>query len=317
MSKPTWIHIGFPKCASTSLQRDFFVKSAQISYVGRSDDWHDLRESQHIFLMKLATLDDAHYQLCENEVKIGLKTALAAQSGVVDVISDELLVSSYRPYLRGIPVADSYLIMHRLKEIFPDAKILMVIRDQVKFLSSMIGQLMRNNHVVFDADDFMNEHMQFAKQGLGSFLNLIDYNRIYEMYAGLFGADNIHLVLLESLAKEPERQMDYLLQKMGLDTEISRDSVLLGKHNTRATNVELWNYKYRNSVVKRFIPKWMRRVLRGGVASFSTKQNVHVDFSKADLAFLSEFYGPGNRRLEEQTGLDLHSAGYLMGEGGV
>lgn len=314
MEKQTWIHVGFPKCASTSLQRDFFAKSEKICFIGRSDDWHGLRKSCHNSLMALATLDEAQYKSRKKTLEQQIKTSLAEQDGVVNIVSDELLVSFYRPYLRGIPVADVYLVAKRLKSIFPDAKILMVIRNQIQFLSSMLGQLMRNNRVVFDMDDFFAQHKSFVEQGVGSFLHLADYNRTYGVYSELFGAENIEIVLLENLGKSPRKVIGSLLERMGVNEEIDIEEVLPGKQNSRTTADELVRYRYRGfRNVTRFVPSDLRKIAIGILSKLGASSEIKKEFSKEDLDFLDHFYGFGNRALQEATGLDLDGFGYPMG----
>jgi hypothetical protein len=134
------------------------------------------------------------------------------------------------------------------------------------------------------------------------------------MYAALFGSENIHVMLLESFSQDPEVQTDLLLQKMGLAKEIRRDDVLLGRKNTRTTHGELVGYKYRDLGVKRFVPMWLRKMIKNCLVASAENKSVRVEFSDEDLEFLSGFYGPGNLLFQGKTGLDLCSAGYPMGE---
>jgi len=314
MEKQTWIHIGFPKCASTSLQQDFFAKSDKISYLGRSDDCHGLRESHHHLLMALATLDDAQYQLRRMSIEQQIKNFFTAENGMIEVVSDELLVSAYRPYLSGIPVADSYLVAQRLKSIFPNAKILMVIRNQIKFLSSMMGQLMRNNGVIYNMEDFFSAHKGYAENGCGSFFHLADYNRIYQIYTGLFGAENIEVVCLEELAKNPEKVIDYLLRRMGLNGIVNREDVLPGKKNTRTSSVDLLRIRCgRLRNIYKLVPRDVRQKALNAFSKFGPKSDVTMNFSQEDLLFLESFYGVGNRSLQKATGINLVGFDYPIG----
>lgn len=316
MEKQTWIHVGFPKCGSTSLQRDFFAKSNKICYIGRFDDWHGLRESHHKPLLALATLDESQYRIRKQEIEREIKCYLEQEDGIINIISDEVLVSSCRPYLNTIPAADSYMVAQRLKSIFPEAKILMVIRNQVMFLSSMMGQIIRNNRLIFDLDNFFTTHRSFAEQGLGSFLHMVDYQKIHQIYAELFGTENVEVILLEEIGGKPESVMDRLLRRMGLNDYISLKEVLPGRQNTRATKGELMGYKYPKirSIASIFSPHFIRKAVVSLLSHIGWwEAEIKKQFSDEEMIFLDRFYATGNHYIQKTTGLDLSAYGYPLG----
>lgn len=313
MNNNIWIHVGFPKCASTSLQMDFFASLQEINYIGRHDDCNVLRQSHHSPLVALATLDEVQYQRRKCQIVNSLKKAIDNRKAQVTVISDEILVSSsYRPYIYTVPVADNTLVAKRLFEIFPEAKILMIIRNQVNFVSSMIAQLMRNNLIKIDHRKFFDLHMKYACEEQGSFFYLVDYNAIYDMYTRIFGKNNIHIMCLENFSKDSEKSMSELSELMGLSNDVFDKKKDLSKRNIRASEFEIFVQKNQSffATVGRFIPQRFRHFLRKRLADAYSSKPIEVKFNEEQISFLHNFYGPGNFELQKKTNIRLDLLGY-------
>ena len=313
MSQPTFIHIGFPKCASTSLQRDLFSQCPHIDYLGRDDNWKSTRAGGHRHILQLATLDNLHYRSRKDEIAKNINACFSGDPDKLRVVSDELFVSTYRPYTSGIPVADSMSVAERLHDLFPEAHILMLIREQVGFWNSMIPQLVRNNRITIDADKFFEFHKSYAETGCGSFFLLADYNAIYQLYANLFGKDRVHVMLLEDLARSPGKFTADLVNLLGLWEKIDVDQYALLRHNTRATRFEMLSIKF-NNIYKPLYPlaKVIPKMVRRAITAPLKRRAVRAVSTPEHIAFLRKFYAPGNRELAQATGLDLATAGYPM-----
>jgi hypothetical protein len=312
MANQTWIHIGFPKCASTSLQRGFFAKCPCLDFVGRDDNWQKNVPSHHLPLLQLGTLDEVHYQRNRQQIEDSLLGSFR-EGDFTRVLSDEILVSGRRPYLRTIPVADPQLVADRLHSLFPEAEILMIIRNQVTFLESMAAQLIRNNKVRLDLDDFYTLQRRHAEQGCGSFFDLPDYYAIFDLYEQTFGKGRVHVILLEDLGRKPLETMSQLIEWMGLTQRVHPEDYLPERQNTRATHLELYEAKYRKYYKKALncVPLPLRRAVTVPAKKFLARMTtIKYTFSPEQLAFLDSFYGPGNEKLEAATGCALAAAGY-------
>lgn len=115
MDKPVWIHIGMPKCASTSFQKGFFAACPEIDFIGRNDHVLGL-PSRHKPLLALGSLDKLGYQANKEKIKQELFESFSHEKSIrVRVLSDEIIGSAYRPFVQTIPVADIYQSATRLK----------------------------------------------------------------------------------------------------------------------------------------------------------------------------------------------------------
>ncbi len=314
MSPSTFIHIGFPKCASTSLQRDLFLRCPHIDFVGRNDDWNRNQEGGHRYILQLATLDNPHYWEIKDEVARNIESCFSGDERQVRVVSDELFVSAYRPHMSGIPVMNLTSVAERLRDLFPGAQILMVIRDQVSFWNSMLAQLMENNRIVVDVDFFFESHKEYAEMGCGSFFTLADYNAVYELYASMFGRDRVHVLLLEDLVRSPHDFMAHLMDLWGLSEEVDLDRYSLGRHNTRNRQPKL--LAQYPGVFKRLKPlrKVIPRAVEDAIRSRLKKVPSDRITAPEQIEYIRRYYAPGNRALAEATGLDLAARGYPMGD---
>lgn len=310
MSSRTFIHVGFPKCASTALQETFFATCRDISYVGRRK--YADGGSGHEHLLRLATLDDLAYEQVKGDIQCGLLASFNDDAGKVRVISDELLVSTYRPYLSGIPVADRRSIVFRLREVFPEAHILMIVRNQLGFVASMISQLMRNNRTTFDIEQFVDSHLDYMEHGCGSFFLLADYYSVFRMYEKAFGEGGVHVMPLELLTENPEDFMRQLVELLGLSGRINSAKHIPSKLNQRATAFEIWCKRHPRLV--RHIKKGLPSRLHASLRRIFSKEMIQPTFTQRQQQRLESFYGPGNQKLADATGLDLAAAGYPLPE---
>lgn len=310
MSQSTFIHIGFSKCASTLLQEDFFTQCPQIEYLGRTKKHKG--QGKHKYLTQLATLDNYNYTQKKHEIIHNIKSAFASCSpDKVAVVSDEALVaSSYSPYLIGIPRADRQSLAERLHDVFPDAHIVMIIRNQMSFYGSMLGQLMRNNETSIRDERFTKLHLEYLRNGYGSFFLMADYCSVYRIYESLFGKDNVHVILFEDLIKDPPGFVKRLTEMMGISDKIDVADYALVSRNKRATRFEIWckSHPKLMSVLRGLTPGFVRRILD----RVSQIHQIWPTLSSEQEEFLRAQYSPGNRELAELTGLDLATAGYPM-----
>lgn len=177
------LHIGYHKTATTWMQQRLFVPEHGYLQIARHPDvW------KHVVGPHGLTFDPS-----------GMKAVIARgltalPEGKVPVISSEII--SGHPFFGGI---GSDVYARRLKEIAPDARILISIRSQMRILTSVYMQyLMRggtSKPEVFFAGDpelgfygFRPEHFE--------------YDRLVGLYQDLFGAENVHVTTQERLVRD-------------------------------------------------------------------------------------------------------------------
>jgi hypothetical protein len=214
--KIRYIHIGFPKCASTTLQLDFFGKHPQLLHlgVGYNKDsvyWekHIDRDVTNALEMELRYKKDLVYD-AERVKKVFQKYFDIADKdsnvSAVGISSEHL---SYT-FTTDIDVTQK---AERLLDIFgPDTKIIIFIREQNDFIKSMYAEYIRCGYIhTFD----VYLEYTYALQDLNFLSDLLYYN-IYKLYSDLFGAHNIYITPFERLKDDPKNIQKELCNFLGI-----------------------------------------------------------------------------------------------------
>lgn len=183
-NSPLLIHVGYHKTGTTWLQRVLF--QPEFGY-------RPVMEHAEIFDRIVRP-----HGLCFNSSPV--RDDLAARRGLgapgqVDLISSEILCGN--PLNGG---RESDVLAYRLKEIAPDAKILLTIREQKRALTSVYMQHLNRCGTLgtreFFADDPVIGYVAFAPEHL-------EYHRLVSLYRQLFGDENVKVMLQEKLGRAP------------------------------------------------------------------------------------------------------------------
>lgn len=201
LSHPLLIHIGYHKTATTWLQEHLF-RNAALGFAVRNGADRILRE----FVTRPPfAFDPARTQA--TLLKHGLDMPVTAQ---VAVITQERLSGS--PHTGGY---DSQTIANRLNQVFPEARILIVIREQQAMILSGYKQYVRNG----------------GRQSLGLYLSppdnganhipafryeFFEYHQLIQYYQALFGPDRVLVLPYELFVKTPRDFVERILSFCGL-----------------------------------------------------------------------------------------------------
>ena len=182
----TLIHIGYHKTASTWLQHELFDKEEY--GFKRFFSKKEIRED-------LITVNSLVFNA---QVIKDKDQKLTASSNLVSVLSNERL--SGNPHSGGY---DSKEIAQRLKASFPDAKILIVIREQESAIASSYLQ-----YVKFGGACSLKDYLEPPHRG-GPILPLFDfeffnYYNLVKEYTELFGKDNVLILPFELFKEKPQ-----------------------------------------------------------------------------------------------------------------
>jgi hypothetical protein len=213
------IHIGFHKTASTALQEHVFGDPAT-GFVR----WAEDRKLAHPYLVCHSPLapipDQARDEL------LGLDAAAKA-GGKCLVVSHERL-SGY--YATG--GFDSAAIARRMAEAFPEARILIVVREQRAMLESFYSQYVSDGGVLPFAK-FMRPMPQTRLRAPGFDPDFLLYDRLVQLYRGLFGADRVLVLPFELLKARPGEYVRRIGDHCGLTIGEDRFAAGLPRTNER------------------------------------------------------------------------------------
>lgn len=297
------IHPGFIKTGTTSLQEFLLHVHPQVHAFGHPHQSAlDARISRG--MRRIEGFDDDPADL-----RGALADAVAAcPAGREPVLSDETLTAD--PLLTAATA-------RRLRDHFPDARILFTLRRQEDMVRSFYG---RHGRVLANAPaPFADRHVSFPNWLEHAFANfpagvlgVADYARTIDIYRKLFGAERIAIVLLEDWMADAAAFADRLSAILGIDAVATRR--LLGSRRTHAQDTtRLVRY---DRLLKRFpaagrvfvrLPRGAGalggRWLKGGDAQ-------RIEFPPGRLEQLRDLYRQGNRELIHAYGLPLRERSY-------
>lgn len=298
--KPDVIYIGYQRAGSTFL-RSYFSHHPDIV-------WTKTRE-YFCFDEKFKSAEpyydaDGHKeaQKCYIDMYEGLASGYVWTSGAIpDIVSPGLPIDG-----RGF-YADPVEIARRIKEKAPDAKILMVLRNQVDWLRSNylyhIGPLPKGRKKFADYLSTLS-----GKSVLLSGLFHITVGAYYE----LFGKERVHVMFLEQIAENRDAALGRLCGFLGVPyVDLPRDKE---ERNMSAGNA-VGNAIRAFSALK--APPGARTILR----PFSSRIKAivrKVPFFHSDVLsydekrFIESFYSASNYQTSKLIGVDLGNYGYPL-----
>ena len=182
-TSPLLLHVGYHKTATTWLQNSLFQPAHGFHWVLDHAETFDHLVMPHGLAFDAPAVGDL----------------LAARRGAggaghVDVISLEALVGN--PFYGG---RESEAYAARLAEVAPDARILFTIREQVAMIASVYMQYLRRGGTLSIARFLAGEEIggYFGFDALH-----FEYDRLVGLYQRLFGVENVHVLPLETIARD-------------------------------------------------------------------------------------------------------------------
>jgi hypothetical protein len=308
----TYIHIGYPKNASTALQTDFFPKLEGSLYLGcrygeeSSFVSHDIQEA----LTSIAMSDSINFSYTDTKMKIKSGILKAKEDGVNKIII------SWEAFTNN--VADRGLVAERLNKIFPDAKILIIIRNQNDSLRSMysflVQQLGKNINLSYgrpSVETFEKWILEQEAFPFRSYFSTLKYYELIKEYWRLFGKQQVAILLFEELANSPNSFFEKILSFLNIKSVAPQVS----KRNESPTKNQIIYYKFKarfpNFQFSRFSPKFLvnfgKRLLLSS-SGVRAEEELPLEIQER----LMGLYKDGNRKLQEELKIDLAKFGYVV-----
>lgn len=298
------IHIGYHKTATTWMQRQLFVPlhGYRMLFDHKAVFEFFVRPHGLVFNPQIA--------------KDALAIALAdIRTGEAGVISSEIL--SGHPFFGG---RESDILAKRLKQIAPESRILISIRDQMHILPSVYMQyILRGgtmDYVQFFNGDTDMHYFTFSPEHF-------KYHRLIRLYQELFGKDRVFVLTQESLRRDQETALKRLADFSGNTlysglTEKARKPV--GKSYPeyavpilrRINHVQTSTLNPQPIISLGKTPKGIYRVAGFALKKppFSSMLSDYKPVSAHVKQKFSEYFKESNRKLIDIVGSELDLAGY-------
>lgn len=308
-----FIHIGMPRSASTFLQREVFSKLPDYQFKDLDDTYYSKGFNQ------LQFADDSFYD------QQAIEELVAGWTAEKLILSNENFIGQ-SVYFNH---ANRSMIAKRLKEIYPNASIVLILRNQIDLLASMYTINLQGKQVGA-IDDFVwfPKDANLRKiwgQGDSYFnttagyecLDGYDYNSLIALYNSLF--DKVNVLLFEELIANPSQFASRLSTTLGtavdpllelIEAGESKNSSVTERQAKRLLKLNKYQELFdRETIAGRGLQYMKRRVINK-----ETKGDKPA-FSEEKRKVLEAHFGPLNKQLAQQypeLGLEKYSSEYYM-----
>lgn len=313
---PVLVHVGYHKAASTWLQRELFVDRTGYRWLGKRPRSHPVRR-----LVRERPLEfDA------DDVRRAFEPLIAdaEQAGLVPVVSFERL--SGHPFSGGFDVD---LVGERVAQVFPDARVLIVVREQRSMILSTYKQYVQ----VGGAAPLRH----FLDPPVGRSLRVplfdaryFEYDHLVRHYDGLFGAERVLTLPFELFVRDGRAFVERIAELGGRPiAEDAVESLRFRRRSNRARSALTIAAVRR---LNRFTPhtelnpapaaewrsaarlsEWLQRTEaldRRLTRELEARSQERLRRAVADWA--GDRYAESNRRLADLIGVDLATLGWVV-----
>ncbi len=282
---PIYLHVGFPKTATTWLQHHL-QESQSINYVGKYYGVKD-RWASDTFFHVWKSLKGLAPQVDSLQVIEAMKAVSEQQPEKPIVLSDEVLAKPWKDDPLWAPK-----FAQRLHDYFPNAKILLTLRNQSGIACSLYRKYVENNGVS------SRPMREWLDSGAGSidvdFWNRWELLGLYQALNEVFGG-NVRAIPYERLKRDTENYCDDIAGFFGLQSSELSVKRQLNKPAFKTDYAVL----FRSIIDPR---------LWGNVP-----KNIKVEpkYDQMLLAEIKKHFEGKNRQLSELTSLSLGDYGYF------
>lgn len=285
-TRPVVLHVGWPKTATTSMQVALFAQSGRFNYLGKYLPHHDFQSREiHDLVWSCQMHGRAQWRTTRDRLGNAI-TAAAGRSRKLPVLSTENMI---HPWSQSPDV-----VAARLKEIVPEARVVMVIREQVALLRSWYrwhggyGQYLFLNKLIDDMCEFpltLSEWMQFQFQAPDrNIIGCLDYDDVVAAYEEQYGPSQVHVLTYEQLNHDPQGFADQLAPVLEVSPDVVRAAMTGSFENSEA---KAWNSRESGEPLPATMPEHWK-------------------------AWVRERFALCNARLEARRALGLEGYGYAL-----
>jgi len=316
--KEVFIHIGYPKTATTTLQKYLFPYHSELEYL-REDGknlsfFRDMVFSRENYVKKNI---DFYRQELLKFMKIDKNKY---------IYSEESL-TSFGMYFRFEPspyiwTVELNSIARKLKTIFKNisifkqVKIIVTIRKQDDMIKSMYAQVFNMVFKRFRLTNNFEKFMKYSFKNKDQFiLDALDYNSVIGTYEELFGKENICVLVFEELKRDKNSFIKKLCDFLQIDADEAL-KLLQDKHtNKRSSKTGIYQSDERR--ITELLGYYKNRLGTGSLGLgdsfiFKLLDKIYIPGKKLKIEInseydkkLNELFKNGNRKLSQRYYLNL------------
>lgn len=318
------VHIGYPKSASTTLQKHLFSKhadinsfssyptknigvdSSEVNYSSRYLSSDDLK----IFYQKISNLAASDFD--HNEISAmasGFRKDFSTDR--CNVFSSEFFMSVFFSNKNLEEKAN------RLFDVFPEAKILVIIRNQLDIIKSQYKDHPfdpRNlaNGRSLSLNEFVTQLIEFDHEIM--YLDSLQYLEKANIYEQLFGINRIKVLCMEDLKYDLTGFSRKISEFLHIDSKLT-EGLLTNRHENRGIGSGYNTYrkmvrnhypvKVLNFILNNIFRIDMKRIL-------SNSNNETEDINSQNSNRLTNYFGESNYKLAKKYAVDITKYNYPL-----
>jgi Sulfotransferase family len=302
------VHIGYQKTGSSWLQQRLFsVRGAGFGLVVR----------QSKVKKTMVAPDDFEFDAARCQKAYQPRTDMMERRGVVPVISAERLSG------RMAGPDDGARMAERLARVVPEARVLVVLREQRSMLLSTYAHYVKSGGML-ELRRFLNRPAAWRDWPCD--LRRYKYERLIAHYHGVFGPERILALTYEQFRDDPEAFVRDLISFSGAEPEPGAlERLQVSERINESWSPAALAVKRRaNWLVREYWNPWAALDARGtmgsaindAVRAFGTRmpRSTNDRISREMLSTIAEsvgdYYRESNARTAELTGIELSQYGY-------
>lgn len=301
-------HIGLHKTGTTWLQNQVFSPQDGRRFV--------YSEDRELIRGNLSVINPQFFDPETAKLDYVPLIQRAADKGIPLILSDELL--------GGLPFHHAFtrvIAAQNIKSVFPNAKILVTIREQAKIIYSSYGHYIRGGYSA-RFEDFLAQPTGEMAKLFNPILNLdhFDYHQLLLFYERLFGAGNVMVAPMEWMLKNQSDLTDRLSEFIGSPVDPVPQEASSRKINPAWSGPAL-NAARRVNRLSAQDARWTRapRIKGNAVAWWVDRFTPASVAEKAKARSLDKIrqsvgarYTQSNQDLSARIGIDLGAFGYAV-----
>src|SRR5579885_362075 len=296
------LHIGYAKCASTTLQHHFFRSHSEITNLGRPSPHRDIRQT---FEVIFNAAEASHNEAAKADVercRVAWRDQLnlAASAGKIVAYSHERLTHS-----QYYKTPSDTTLPELLRSIIGPCKIMIVIREQLHVLESYYLHKTRA-HTYLPPDEWLETNA-------AGLVQMLQYDKLASAYRNVFGPENVGIFLFEELRDRPADFANRICRFMGVDPKIGAELLKDKRENIRRSSRMLWYASIRSRLWSHFrVSEYLPDAVVTGWNHFLQRgRRAEVSFSEDRVRTLEKLYAAANSNLIREFDLPLKQFGYL------
>jgi len=325
----SYVHIGMPKTATTTIQNNIFFKHSEVVYLGKRSELPKIPDRETTaFYHWLSKSPSSMPQQVLSEYRETINQR--RQQGKTVILSKEALTAA--------PIEKKKHQARRLHELFGDTRILLTTREPVSFMESFYFQQLRgyqqrpqeHQHIAsrfgrpprfFGFNDWLDIAWSLSMGGILNHLKLAD---TLDVYANEFGRENILIVPFEKIKQDSDQFYRTISEHIGIDAD---ESIALSKQDLprnirwtagvferleRICNSRYGRWKFRLFGQKQrlsdYLGKHMETALDGA-------KRAHAEISEQSRDRILSVSRPQCDRLVREWNVPLAEYGYPLSSG--